>query len=166
MRRIASTDEDETNHVIGTAQDWIEIPDLSKTSLALSSLIISERLPGPIATTTSGDAVTVGQKAFSVDHRFHLNSALQFLLFIYSAPGSPVKPDVAVQVHVMRDNEPVITTSSRKVSTEGIPDLTRLVYAAEISLEHLPAGRYLLKVTAIDRATGRTAAQQTHFQIE
>jgi hypothetical protein len=54
----------------------------------------------------------------------------------------------------------------RKVSIEGVQDLTKLAYAAEISLEHLPAGRYLLQVTAIDRATRQDAMQVTRFRIE
>jgi VWFA-related protein len=150
---------DEANRAIGTAQDWIAIPDLNKTPLALSSLIISERWLG----ASASDAAAMGLTQFSVDHRFHLNSLLQFLVFIYSP--SSAKPDVAVQVQILRDDQPVLTTSLRKVETEGLLDLTRLAYGAEISLEHLPAGRYLLRVTAIDRAARTTAAQQTHFQI-
>jgi hypothetical protein len=52
------------------------------------------------------------------------------------------------------------------VSTEGIPDLTRLPYAADISLEHLPAGHYVLQVTAIERLSKTTALQSTRFEIE
>src|ERR1051325_7116643 len=152
---------DEGDRYIGTAQDWIKIPDLTKTPLALSSLIINERLSEP---ASSKDVAAAGQKEFSINHRFHLSSVLQFYVLIYTPP-SPVTPDVVVQVQILRDDQPVLTTSPRKVATEGVPDLTRLAYAAEISLEHLPAGRYLLRVTAIDRSTKRMAVQQTHFQI-
>jgi VWFA-related protein len=155
---------DEADRAIGTAQDWIAIPDLAKAPLALSSLIITERLSATTEAAGSHDLAAEGQKDFSVDHRFHLNSGLQFFVFIYSPP-SPAKPDVAVQMQILRDDQPVLTTSLRKVATEGIPDLTRLAYAAEISLEHLPAGRYLLRITAIDRVGKRTAAQETRFQI-
>jgi hypothetical protein len=77
-----------------------------------------------------------------------------------------VKPDIAVQVQILHDNQPVITTSQRKVATEGVPDLTRLAYAAEVSLEHLPPGRYVLQVTAIDRVSKTSAKQQMRFQIQ
>jgi VWFA-related protein len=153
---------DQTSKAIGTGQDWIDIPDISKTPLALSSLIISERLP---AATEPADVTAVEQAGFSIDHRFHRNSFLRFLSFIYSAQPA-AKPDIVVQLQIMRDNQPVLTTSLRKVNTEGIPDLTRLAYAAEISLEHLPGGRYVLQVTALDRATRQTAVQRTRFQIE
>jgi VWFA-related protein len=157
---------DEKSGSIGSAQDWVQIPDLSKTPLALSSLIVSERLPKPPPLLSTDGATSVDQGSFSVDHRFQRNSFLRFLLFLYSAQRLETKPDIAVQVQVLRDNQPVITTSPRKVATEGIPDLTRLAYAAEISLEHLPAGRYVLQVTAIDRVAKTTATQRTRFQIE
>jgi VWFA-related protein len=154
---------DQTSGAIGTAQDWIEIPDLSKTAFVLSSLIISERLPG--ASATADDLAAIEQLGFSVDHRFHRNSFLRLLSFIYSAQPQ-AKPDIVVQLQILRDNEPVLTTSFRKVTTEGIPDPTRLAYAAEISLEHLLPGRYLLQMMAIDRATRKTAVQRARFQIE
>ena len=45
-------------------------------------------------------------------------STLRFLLFVYNATLSPTdqKPDVAVQVQVIRDDQPVITTALRKVT--------------------------------------------------
>jgi len=156
---------DPTSGAIGTAQDWIKIPDLSKTQLALSSLIISERMPGSAGNGTAGEALAVATDGFSVDHRFSRDSFLRFLLFLYSQTSS-AKPDLAVQVQLIRDNQPVLTTSLRKVNIEGVQDLTKLAYAAEISLEHLPAGRYLLQVTAIDRATRQDATQSTRFRIE
>lgn len=156
---------DPATGAIGNAQDWIKIPDLSKTPLALSSLVISERVPGSAANGTAAEAAMVATDGFSVDHRFHRDSFLRLLLFLYSQPSS-TKPDLAIQLQLIRDNQPVLTTSLRKVNIEGVQDLTKLAYAAEISLEHLPAGRYLLQVTAIDRASKQDAMQSTRFRIE
>ena len=155
---------DLTSGTIGTAQDWIRIPDLSTTPLAVSSLIISERLPDAMANGSSGEA-PISADHFSTDHLFHRDSYLRFLLFLYSQ-ASTTTPDLAVQLQVTRDDKPVLTTSPRKVNTVGVQDLTKLAYAAEISLEHLTAGRYLLQVTAIDRANRREAIQRTRFQIQ
>ena len=67
---------------------------------------------------------------------------------------------------MLRDGQPVITTALRKVSTEGAEALERLPYAADVSLEGLPAGFYLLQVTAIDRVSKTSASQQMRFEIE
>jgi len=161
---------DETTGSVGSAQDWIEIPDVSKSRLAISSLIVSERTPGSQITlagsTADNGSTLLDQANISVDHRFHLNSFLRFFAFIYSDVKVNAKPDVVVQVQILRDNQPIVTTSLRKVPTEGIPDLTRLVYAAEISLEHLSAGRYILQLTAIDRQSQVSATQRMRFMIQ
>jgi hypothetical protein len=68
-------------------------------------------------------------------------------------------------VQVVRDDQPVITTALRKIATDQNTDLTRLPYAAEIPLDDLQAGRYLLNVTVIDRVSKQSTTRQTHFDI-
>jgi VWFA-related protein len=162
---------DEKNGRIGSAQRWIEIPDISAHKVVLSSLIVSERTVTPTAAAPSAtfprnDQLPQDHVTVRVDHRFQRNSFLRFLVFIYTQLQVGVAPNIVVQVQILRSDQPVITTSLRKVSTEGIPDLTRLPYAADISLEHLRSGRYMLMVTAIDRLSRATASESTHFEIE
>lgn len=159
---------DEKSGKVGSAQEWIEIPDLSSGRLALSSVIASQRKSQP---TAIGDAVTSPQtepldlSTITVDRRFQRNSFLRFLVFIYSRPPVASQPDIAVQVQILRDDQPVLTTSQRKVSTDGVSDLSRLAYAAEILLEHLPIGRYVLQVSAVDRIAKTSALQRMRFEI-
>jgi VWFA-related protein len=130
----------------------------------------------------------------NVDHRFASSSHLRFLTFVYNASGSsadatpgPAVPgvteransvpavstsapangaDVAVQVQLFRDNEPVITMPLHKIQIDGLSDLQRLPYAAEINLEGLRPGRYLLLVTVIDRVAKASASQRFGFQVD
>ena len=74
-------------------------------------------------------------------------------------------PDVVIQVQVFRDNQPVLTTALSKVETEGVEDLKRLPYAAEIPLSSMAEGRYRLQVTVIDRKAKTSATQQVSFEI-
>jgi VWFA-related protein len=160
---------DEKNGRIGSTQQWIEIPDLSAHKIVLSSLIVSERtvtpaVAEPRTAPPGNDQLPQGRVTIRVDHRFHRNSFLRFLVFIYTQVG--VTSDIAVQVQILRSDQPVITTSLKKVSTEGMSDLRRLPYAADVSLEQLPPGRYMLLVTAIDRLSKTTTSQSTRFEIE
>ena len=66
---------------------------------------------------------------------------------------------------MIRDDQPVLTTALRKLSTEGATDLLRLPYAAEIPLGELLPGRYLLNVTLIDRVSKQSTSRQTHFDV-
>jgi VWFA-related protein len=161
--RVAARDD--KSGKIGSAHAWIEIPDLAKKKLTMSSLLLGERTQGMLTNVSSaGGASPV---ALSASHRFRRESTLRFLIFAYNTVFSPTdqKPDSAVQVQVIRDDQPVITTALRKISTEGVQDLMRLPYAAEIPLNELLPGRYLLKVTVIDRVSKQSTSRQTHFDV-
>ncbi len=131
------------------------------------------------------------QVRLNVDHHFSRTSRLRFLTFVYNAfgampvvptpesPGSSQEnaamiptsgtapaPDLAVQVQVFRDNEPVITNPLHKVSLEGIADLSRVPYAAELTLDGLRPGRYVLQVTVIDRIAKTSASQRFAFEVD
>ena len=71
-----------------------------------------------------------------------------------------------MQVQVFRDDEPVITDPLHKINTEGAGDLERLPYAAELSLARLQPGRYVLRLTIIDRIARTTASQQLNFEVD
>jgi len=158
---------DEKSGRSGSAHAWIEIPDLSSGQLALSSLLIGVRAP-PNITKASATTQNLQATQLRLAHRFSPTDFLRFILFVYNAARAPAdsKPDVALQVQVVRDDQPVVTAPLRKVSVEGVEDLRQIPYAAEISLAGLPPGRYLLQVTAVDRVSKQSASQQTRFEIE
>ena len=139
----------------------------------------------------AGDKDPLDQVRLNVDHRFTRTSHLRFLTFVYNAfgakplaptpespnngPGNPpmiptsaavAGPDLAVQVQVFRDNEPVITDPLHKISVEDIADLSRVPYAAELTLDGLRPGRYVLQVTVIDRIAKTSASQRFAFQVD
>jgi VWFA-related protein len=149
----------------GSAYSWIEVPDLSNKKFSMSSLLLGERTQATVANTSTGESL--GSVLLSPGHRFHHDSALRFVVFAYNASISEVdqKPDVAVQVQVIRDDQPVLTTALRKVSMEGVSDTARIPYAAEIPLSALQAGRYMLQVTLIDRVSKQSTSRQTHFDV-
>ncbi|MGA9994588.1 MAG: VWA domain-containing protein, partial [Pyrinomonadaceae bacterium] len=151
----------------GSATQWVEIPDLTKRQLSLSSLLIGERTINEAPEKTAKDAAGVPQISISIDRRFAHTSRLRFVTYIYNAARSAAgtSADVAVQVQVFRDDQPVITAALHKIDTEGVPDPARLPYAAEVPLQGLPAGRYVLQVTVIDRTTKTSASQRTSFEI-
>ncbi len=141
------------------------------------------RTPGPL-----------GQIDLNVDHHFANSSLLRFLTFVYNASGGAAaaaptstsqgasepannlpansfsapanSPDLAVQVQLFRDDEPVVTTPLHKIQVNSLSDTRRVPYAAEISLAGLRSGRYLLLVTVIDRAAKASASQRFGFQID
>ncbi len=160
--RVAARDERSGRN--GSAHAWIEVPDLAKSKLTLSSLLLGERSQSVMENISSDKP---SQVFLSANHRFNRASTMRFLVFAYKVTLSPVdqKPDVAVQVQVIRDDQPVITTALRKVQSENVPDLARIPYAAEVPLGELQPGRYVLQVSVIDRLSKESASRRTHFEV-
>ncbi len=171
----------------GSAFEWIEIPDLQSSELALSSLIVGERkleIEGQQAEASANESAKpaeMQQVVLNVDHRFARSSVLRFLTFVYNAKTASVEtnpsqtsatatktslPDLAVQVQVFRDNEPVITAPLHKINVEGQPDMQRVSYAADLKLNDLSPGQYVLQLTVIDRIAKASASQKFSFQVE
>jgi hypothetical protein len=136
----------------------------------------------------------IRQVYLNVDHHFAGSSHLRFLTFVYNASGSPAgagptpspseqstsdpvvpasstsapvnTPDLAVQVQLFRDNEPIITMPLHAIHVDALADLRRLPYAAEVKLDGLQSGRYVLLVTVIDRLAKASASQKFGFKVD
>ncbi len=150
----------------GSALRWVEIPDI-KSGLVLSSLFLGERPTAkPAAEAVKAEDVA-NNVLMSVERRFSRSSWLRFLIYVYNAQnGAAGKPDVALQVQVFRDNQPVLTAPLSKLNSEGFTDTLRIPYMAELSLATFPAGSYILQLTAIDRPAKSSASQRVSFVIE
>jgi VWFA-related protein len=149
----------------GSATQWITIPALDASKLALSSIFLGER---PRTTESANAQAAPAQALVNPERRFSRASVLRFVLYVYNAAhtGPAGAPDVALQLQIFRDDQPVITTPLRKVQTDGLTDFSVLPYAAELDLGDLPAGRYILQAAAIDRTAKTSATQRVKFTVE
>lgn len=159
--RVASRDE--RSGRVGSAAQWIEIPDLSAHRLTLSSLLVGGQFvgSGQKQATNEGGAEQV---QFSVDRRFAPNSHLNFLTIIYNATGTT--PHLEAQIRITKEGQTIVTSPLRKLTIDANTDKSRIPYGADIALKNLPAGRYLLQVIINDRIAQTSATQQIAFDIE
>jgi len=153
---------------VGTAKSWIEIPNLSQKKLTLSSIVVGERLASRPAEVVGAGRLFSDQIPLNIARRFKEDSFLRCLVFVYNASrtGSDRLADIAIQVQVLRNNKPVITTAVKQLPTQPGQDQDRLPYASEISLKGLAPGRYILSISAIDRAAKTSASEQMRFDIQ
>ena len=149
----------------GSAQEWVEIPDFRKGQLTLSSVLLAERTSNVPPEALTPEKLSEGV-LLNVDRRFARASRMRFVLFIHNAArGAGGRPDVALQVQIFRDDQPVFTAPLIRIKAEQ-PDAGALPYAAELPLESLPPGRYALQLTAIDRAAKASAKRRVNFVVE
>lgn len=149
----------------GSAIQWIEIPKIEQGKFALGSLFIGER--SAVEAKSAAASQSAPPVVISANHRFARSSYLRFVTNIYNATHADNKSaDVGIQVQVFRDDQPIITAPSNKLSIDGVTDLMRIPYAAELTLSGIPAGQYVLQLTAIDRAAKASASQRVNFVVE
>lgn len=161
--RIASRDT--RSGQVGSAQQWIEIPDLSLHHLSLSSLLLG--LQNVEQTGTAG-ADGNAQVQFSTDHRFARNSRLRFITFIYNAALSrdgKSQPNLWLQARILSGGQVVKSTPVQSVPLES-PDLIRIPFGGEIGLDSIPSGQYILEITVDDQIAGEKVSQRARITVE
>ncbi|HEY0006048.1 MAG TPA: VWA domain-containing protein [Pyrinomonadaceae bacterium] len=172
LYQVRTAVREEKSGRIGSAIQWIEIPDLTKRRLAMSSLLIAERKMetglGEAKENQLGSNAASPVRA-STNRRVASTSRLRFVTFVYNAsrgPSGNAAPDVALQIQLFRNDQPILVNPLRKVSTKDVQDFSRLPYAAEIPLNGLPAGRYVLVVIALDQTARSNTTQRIDFMVQ
>lgn len=159
--RVAAREEQSGR--TGSAFEWIEVPNLAQGKLALSALFIGEAT----ANSTENNGDNIESTRLMPDRRFSRTSSLRFVTYVYNAAhATNAQPDVALQVQMFRGDQPVLTAPLRKITVNSDTDLARIPYAAEIPLANIPAGRYILQVTVIDKIARSSATQRINFVVE
>jgi VWFA-related protein len=160
--RIATRDS--KNGQVGSAQEWIEIPDLSLHRLSLSSVLLGLQNVGG----TKDNAAGAPQVQFSTDHRFTRNSHLNFMTFIYNAArGSDGRspPNIWLQARLLRGGQTVRTTPMKSVPIAS-QDFVRIPFGGEIALDSIPSGPYILEIVVDDQLAKTTVSQRTKITVE
>ncbi len=161
---------DTSSNKIGSASEFIEVPDLAKGRLALSGLAIQsasygeeqpEEGPGETQDPTAGPAIRI----------FHPGEALVYGLVVYNAKFDPAtrKPDVEIRTRVFHEGKLVWSGEPFSLAESAPKDPRRLKVAQKLSFgKTTPAGEYLMEVTAIDKLGHKNelpASQWTDFEL-
>lgn len=152
--RVAARDEKSGR--VGSAIQWIVIPDLAKSQLTLSSVLLG----GQVLEDKNSPHVQL-----SVDHIFPRTSQLGYWVFVYNAKrDASGKPQLSIQTQVLRDGHAVLSSPQRRVDNAG-PDLERIPFGEELALKTLTPGKYDLKVIVKDGVAGTTTSQIADFIV-
>ena len=146
----------------GSAQQWIEVPEIPAGTLGMSSVFVGERKVAD-SQPASGAGPAVASVLVNVTHRFERSSALRFQTYLYNAGGGAA--DVEIEARVLQDGETIATLPAARVPTDALKD-NALPYWAELSLAGLRPGYYQLQVTATDRRSRNSAVQRVPFMVQ
>ncbi len=155
--RVAARDD--RSGRVGSAIQWIAIPDLTKSKLTLSSVLLG----GQVLEDKSKEGTPHVQ--LSVDHSFPRMSQLGYWVFVYNAKRDAAgNPQLTVQTQVLRDGQPVLSSPQRRVNSAG-QDAERIPFGEELALKTLTPGKYDLKVIVTDGVAGTSATQLADFVV-
>jgi hypothetical protein len=143
---------------LGSAMQWVEIPKLEATSLAMSSIFVGSR---------KEDETSGSQKvAIKVDRHFVRDSRLRFLTYVYNMPREIGTSDVLFEVKIFRGDRQVLNLPSEQFAANRTTDPTSLLLSGEFKIEQLTPGQYTLQISASGKANKMSASQQVQFIVE
>lgn len=165
----------ETNK-FGTATQFIEIPDLKKGQLSLSSIILTEVVPGarqalPPAAPAEAALSLIQSPANPAVRRFAPGISLSYDFLIYNSQivSGTRKPQITTQARLFHEGREVFAGSELVFDPGQQIDWTRLNSSGVLPLNPaLMAGDYILQITVKDQAAGkkaRVATQSIDFEI-
>jgi VWFA-related protein len=171
---------DSSTERIGSASQFVEVPDLKKNRLALSGMVLRGSQPGE-RTAATPPVDSAGQEQNASDQRnpeaspavrhFKQRMLLDYLFIIYNArlDKSTSKPELVSQIKLFRDGKPVFTGKENALSFTNVVDPKRLISAGALQLgTDLVPGEYVLQVIVRDALADekhRIVTQWMDFEI-
>jgi len=161
---------DATSSRIGTAGEFVDVPDLRKNRLALSGITISgtsSAAPNEDQSTTNEGGKMVGPDM----RRFRQSSNLLFGYAIYDAmlDKTTRQPQLTAQINVFRDGKLIYATEPKPIDPTGQSDLERITAAGGLQLgSELAPAEYILQIIvndALAKDKYRTATQWVDFEV-
>ena len=173
---------------VGTASQFIEVPDLAEQRLTLSGLVISgadearvvpaagRKDAAPAAQLTADGRATVAQETADPQagpalRRLRPGMALYYNFAVYNAQGDATHPpQLQMQARLFRDGQIIYTGKPLTVETEGQADTKHLFAGGRMKLgAGIAPGQYVLQIVVTDaRARDQkhaTAAQWLDFEV-
>lgn len=140
---------------VGSASQFIDIPDVKKTPLALTSVVLQdgERPPDTPAFLTLTPA----------RRQFRRGGRLEYACLVETRRKKGTAPDIAAQIRIVRDGREVYSAPAKVADLKGGG---RTVYGLLKLADAIPPGEYYMQVVATDRANKKVSAEQwTDFQV-
>jgi len=179
---------DEKTERVGSASQYIEVPDVKKNLLALSGLVLAgidatafnkqrasqgaSAIPASAARLNADDQVdqTDPETSPALRH-FHPGQMMKFGYVIYNAQSDKTtgQPRLQTQLRLFRNGQPVFTGREEPFKLNNPPDLKRLSVSGAIHLgADLVPGEYMFQVVVTDLLAdqkNRVATQWIDFEI-
>lgn len=167
---------------VGSANQFIEIPNLKKNRLTVSSIILENltvaqwqkfagSAPAPANKTENEPSAQSDPMTDSSLRRFKRGTILRYGFEVYNAKlDASRKPSVSVQMKIFRDGKSILEGKSLPIELLDQTDLQRIKSTGAISLGGaMQEGEYILQVIITDnlaKEKRRISTQFVQFEIQ
>ncbi len=158
------------NERTGTAAAWVEIPDLSRKKLAMSSLFLSDAVTVQIATPASNDGQGESpspSKQIQGVRYYRPGQPIIYIFRLHNAAKDQAESDAVMQIEILKDEKAIIQVPWQPVTTRQIGrDAKGLMIGGQLGLQKLPSGIYELRVSVKSSKMKRPVQRSVPFGIE
>ena len=156
---------------IGAASQFVEVPDVSRGKLALSSIVVEDM------------SVDEFQGAFALNNtiktdpmrdtslrRIQVGRVYRYSLEIYNAGvDATKKPNIETRVRVFREGKLILDGPPKPLDTAGQTDMAHLRFIGGLAIgAQMDPGDYVLQIVVIDnvgKAKRQIASQFVQFEV-
>jgi hypothetical protein len=167
---------DHGNEKIGSANQFVEVPNVKKDRVTLSGVYLQNLT---LADWNKVNTMPAAEVAQTVDtnplidtslRRFKRGTVLNYGFAVYNAKiGPDQKPDLSIQIRVIRDGKLLLDGKPQPVSFAGQTDLQRIGVSKAMALgTEMKPGDYVMEIAVTDnlaKEKRKLATQFVQFEV-
>jgi VWFA-related protein len=165
---------DASSGKLGSAMQVVDVPNLSKQKLTISSLAV-ENIPLSIWQNIA--AGKVGNKPGQIQvpssllydtvlKQFEAGTVLRYGFEVYNAKADHSVPQIETQAKIYQSDKVVVQGNAVKFDASGQPDPKHVKISGNMLLnENLQAGDYVLQIVVTDTVSKQVSTQVFPFEI-
>ena len=148
--RIATRDR--TSSKIGTAGQFVEVPDINKRKLAVSGIVLGTPAGARVSSVDANQIIEgTGTR------KFPQNADLDFAFVAYNAAGAN---SLVMEPKLFRDGKNVYSGPEIPIEVGNQPDPNRMLVSGSVKLPlELELGNYFLQIVISDKSAKKKAPQ-------
>ncbi len=155
---------DATSQKLGSAMQFVEIPDLKNGRLALSGIVMTAA-QSSAGTNTREDidgtpAVRIFKAGSAISYAYEIMNA--------RADGS-ARSQLETQIRIYRDGQAIYVLPPSQLNNDGQQNAKRFVVGGRMELKKIPPGTYVMQIIVSDtlrKDKSGIAAQALDFEVQ
>jgi VWFA-related protein len=150
------------SELTGTSVSWVEVPDLAKSKLALSSLFLgksSGTQANPSSAKGANPKLVVGNASIKS------GDVIFYRFVVYEPATAQAGTGATMKVEIMQGDKPLYAGGWQPLATRAVRHDAKGTEAGGELRVPLPPGVYTLRVTVKD-AANKTERRESDFEIE